>query len=81
MTTLSIAIKNSTLSINDTIMTFASRILSVKCHNAEYPEQIFTLGNTANIKSTYYSSTHPPSHHRPLGLIAHSLFYFKDPVV
>ncbi len=25
------------------------------------PEWIFTFGNTANIKSTYYSSTHPPS--------------------
>ncbi len=26
-----------------------------------YPELIFTFSETANIKSTYYSSKHPPS--------------------
>jgi hypothetical protein len=46
----------------------------------KYPEEIYTFGNTANNESTYYSSTNPPSQHRPLGLIVHSLFYFKDPV-
>jgi hypothetical protein len=33
-------------------------------------EQIFTFGNTANVKGTYYFSTHPRFQHRPLGLIA-----------
>jgi len=46
-----------------------------------HPEQILTFGNIANNKSTYSSSKPFPSQHRPLGLIAHSLFYFKDPLI
>ncbi len=39
------------------------------CHY-DYPEWIFTFGNTANMKSAYYSPTPHPSQYRPLGLIA-----------
>jgi hypothetical protein len=52
---------------------------------AFHPELIFTFGNTADNKSTYYFSTLPPFQHRPLGLIAHSLLYFRikfmDPLI
>ncbi len=47
----------------------------------KYPEGIFTFGNTANIKSTYYSSPPISFSTDHFGLIAHSRFYFKDPVV
>jgi hypothetical protein len=37
----------------------------------KYPKQIFTFGNTANIKSTYYSSPSLSFSTDHFGLIAH----------